>query len=144
MGRKQTVKLIEVDAGYDTCCLEWGGPRDKNGYGKSNRRINGKRINYAHRYFYTLEHGDIPDGMTIDHLCKNTSCCNVEHLEAVSHRDNLLRGNGWAAINARKTHCKNGHEYDSIRSDTGCRYCSICRKEYNRLQREKKRTRMVI
>lgn len=65
----------------------------------------------AHRWAYELFVGPIPDGLHVDHLCRNRRCVNPLHLEAVTQRENTLRGMGIAAINARKTHCPKGHEY---------------------------------
>jgi len=67
----------------------------------------------AHRAVFTEVKGDIPKGMTLDHLCRNKICVNPEHLEIVTQRENILRGNGKASINAKKTHCARGHEFTS-------------------------------
>jgi len=69
----------------------------------------GRRQEAAHRVSYRLYKGDIPEGLEIDHLCRVRSCVNPDHLEAVTRRENVLRGVGLAAINAVKTHCKHGH-----------------------------------
>lgn len=65
----------------------------------------------AHRWAYEHFVGPIPDGLTIDHLCRNTMCVNPEHLEPVSNVENVMRGEGACAKNSRKTHCKRGHEF---------------------------------
>jgi len=65
----------------------------------------------AHRWSYEHHVGPIPDGLTIDHLCRFTLCVNPEHLEPVTNVENVMRGEGACARNARKTHCKRGHEF---------------------------------
>jgi len=67
----------------------------------------------AHRWSYEFYVAPIPTGLTIDHLCRNTLCVNPEHLEPVTNVENVMRGEGACAKNARKTHCKRGHELTS-------------------------------
>ncbi len=84
----------------------------------------------AHRFAYELFIRKIPDGLTIDHLCRNHSCVNPSHLEAVTNRENILRGVSIVAKQARKTHCKNGHPLiagNLVRS-VKHRECLICRR----------------
>lgn len=90
-------------------CWEWTGYRCERGYGSfsPSRGVTA----YAHRIAFTQLRGPIPDRMDLDHLCRNTSCCNPDHLDAVPRRENILRGVGPAARNARKTHCIRGHEF---------------------------------
>jgi hypothetical protein len=90
---------------------------------------------YAHRVLYRLVNGPIPIGAEIDHLCRNRSCVNPDHLEAVSHRENLMRSPiAPAAINARKTHCKYGHEFTQTNTyvSSGRRRCRLCQAVYGR------------
>lgn len=68
---------------------------------------------------------ELPKGRDVDHLCGVTLCVNPAHLEVVTHRTNILRGNSPQAANARKTHCPRGHPYDMLTSSGG-RWCSIC------------------
>jgi hypothetical protein len=108
-------------------CWAWLGPKNPtSGYGTV--KASGKST-YAHRVAYTLTHGPIPDGLVIDHLCRNPVCVNPDHLEVVTHRENVLRGIGPAARNARKTHCKHGHPFDEGNTYTdkrGQRHCRSC------------------
>jgi len=73
--------------------------------------------------------------LEIDHLCRVRCCVNPDHLEAVTHRENILRGNTFAAVNAAKTHCPKGHEYtpENTRIHTGGRrQCIACSRAYDR------------
>ena len=86
----------------------------------------------AHRISYELNVGPIPEGLTLDHICKNPSCVNPSHLEAITMKENVLRGNGIAAQCARKTHCKRGHPLSGdnvhIHPMTRQRICRACRR----------------
>lgn len=64
----------------------------------------------AHRWAYEQIIGPVPDGLELDHLCRVRNCVNPAHLEPVTHRENMLRGHTFAAANARKSECINGHE----------------------------------
>lgn len=74
-------------------------------------------------------YGAIPEGLELDHTCRRNNCINPFHLEAVTGRENVLKGNGIAAINARKTHCKGGHLLDKL-DGRGHRTCSKCTLKY--------------
>lgn len=87
------------------------------------------RQRLAHRVMYEGLVGPIPAGLTLDHLCRNRACCNPEHLEPTTLRENTLRGEAVSAINARKTHCIRGHAFDSANTYEykGARHCRACR-----------------
>jgi DNA-binding XRE family transcriptional regulator len=89
----------------------------------------------AHRYSYELHKGLIPDGLTIDHLCKIRHCVNPQHLEVVTYQENNHRGNGMSGCHFRATHCPKGHPYSGdnlyVRPDGKGRGCKICRSEIN-------------
>ena len=121
----QLVPYLEpVDSG---CILSTSCINPVTGYSAIRRRIDGKLVHfYAHRVMYTHMVGPIPEGLTIDHLCKVHNCVNPKHLEAVTQRENVLRSNNMAAINARKTLCMRGHELTTIAPNK--RRCDTCAK----------------
>lgn len=109
-------------------CWEWIGCIDTSGYGRLSWQ---KRLQLAHRVMYELRKGPIPAGLTLDHLCRNPSCVNPEHLEPVTHRENVLRGAGATAKHARQTHCVRGHElvgHNLIIESYGGRRCRECKR----------------
>lgn len=83
----------------------------------------------VHRVVWTLWRKPIPQGLTIDHLCRNKGCANPRHLEPVAHRENVLRGVSPAARHAQKIHCTNGHEFtpENTYRYGGGRFCRACR-----------------
>lgn len=89
-------------------CWQWTGYKNKKGYGIISYKSKPKQI---HRLSYEIYKGRIPKDLTIDHMCRNTLCFNPDHLEAVTLKENILRGFSYAAMNARKTHCNHGHEF---------------------------------
>jgi hypothetical protein len=112
--------LSLIDASGD--CWEWTGYRDVHGYGGVHAE--GKQWK-AHGYLYTKLVGPVPVGLELDHLCRNKACVNPDHLEAVQHRVNSLRGRGAAAVNAARVTCPRGHRIEGVRG-TGQRYCLTC------------------
>lgn len=119
-------------------CWEWTGARS-DGYGHFTE--NGRQVK-AHRRAYELVNGPIPAGLTIDHLCRNRACINPSHLQSVTNRENILRGDGPTAENARKTHCPRGHLLDGdnlrqARALRGMRECRICYNDKRNQQRAK-------
>lgn len=116
-------------------CWQWTGARRGSptvlGY-YGGLQVDGRQL-AVHRYVYELLVGPIPDGLQIDHLCRNPPCCNPDHLEAVTQRTNLLRGNGISAKNASRTHCAQGHEYtpeNTVYRKGRGRWCRACNRMY--------------
>ena len=125
--------MSKLDVNEETECWVWIGPHNRTGYGLF--KIGGER-RLAHRVSWELHRGPIPDGLTIDHLCRNRECVNPEHLEPVTQVENNLRrpdpnggGGGWARLQRAKTHCPAGHLYDELNTYHwgGGRYCKTCR-----------------
>lgn len=103
-------------------CWIWDKPNLGRGYGQF--------FGGAHRWSYEFFVGEIPEGLHLDHLCRNRACVNPCHLDPVPRRINILRGTSQSAINARKTHCVRGHPFDSGNTyvtPDGRRQCRTCR-----------------
>ena len=101
----------------------WPWQRSTNGRGYGRVRVNGKQTG-AHRVAYEFRKGPIPAGLEIDHLCRQRSCVNPDHLEAVRHQVNVLRGVGASAQCARQITCKNGHPFTVGRRQRACLQCN--------------------
>ena len=127
------VEFREKVALTETGCWEWPTRIAPNGYG---RIYHAGRDYYAHRVFYTAEHGPVEPTLDIDHLCRNRRCVNPAHLEAVTRKVNLNRG---AGTGPRKTHCIRGHSladaYEDKRGGRQCRTCTMQRAAEKRAER---------
>ena len=117
-------------------CWIWSGTFWPNGYGMfALQRVPGEPARYvlAHRYSFELNGGVIPEGLVIDHLCRVRACVNPSHLEPVTNRENLVRGEGFVGQQARRTHCaRGGHSLSGenlVVDRNGWRSCRTCRKE---------------
>lgn len=110
-------------------CWVWQGYRTAHGYGRIG-------ADYAHRLTYELVVGPIPDGLQLDHLCRNRGCCNPAHLEPVTMAENIRRGYGHGS----ETHCPQGHPYDeanTYRPKRGGRMCRTCKRNRDRAGRSR-------
>jgi hypothetical protein len=122
-------------------CWIWTSRKNAGGYGIF--YVNGRGMP-AHRYSYELVAGPIPDGLHLDHLCRNRCCVNPAHLEPVTCAINVHRGFGPAALNALAEHCPQGHQYDEANTYhyKGRRYCRACLRA-RASEREKKTKRWL-
>lgn len=117
----------------DAGCWEWTAFRVPAGYGQIKWR---GRTRVAHCVVYETLVGPVPDGLELDHVCKNRACVNPAHLEPVTHAENMRRG-----AYANKTHCKSGHAFTPDNTYThptrGTRDCLTCRRKATRKHYEK-------
>lgn len=125
-------------------CWLWTKATNQKGYGAiTYKGLKEKRV---HRISYMLYVGKIKPGLSIDHLCRNRNCFNPNHLEAVTNKENIIRGHSPSARNKRKTKCKNDHALSGenlvIRKgkhgpERNCRLCLRAYKKQYRLRRKK-------
>lgn len=118
----------------NTGCTLWFGVSLPAGYGRINL---GGQQKLAHRVAYELANGPVPDGLVIDHMCNTPACINPAHMKATTQTKNTLRSEvAPTAINARKTHCDQGHELSGdnlyLSADGAYRICRTCSLEGQR------------
>jgi len=129
--------LNRIENVSESGCWLWVGSL-RGGYGILYAQ--GRRVS-VHRYSYEWFVGPVPQGFLLDHLCRVRNCVNPDHLEPVTNRENVLRGIGPTAENARKTHCIRGHALtgENLYVNQGSRYCQAC----FRLRRQGRRSGRV-
>lgn len=122
-------------------CWEWTSTTLPGGYGtfrvapQSRPDLQQKAV--AHRVAYQLEVGPIPNGLQLDHLCRNRSCVNPAHLEAVTQQENIRRGEVGRNMSDKKC-CPKGHAYSSDNTRinaSGARVCRLCQRDHARRYR---------
>ncbi len=122
----------KVEKVATTDCWLWTGALNSRGYGCWG--VEGKS-QLTHRLAYEALVGPIPDGLTIDHLCRVRACCNPAHLEPVSTGENTRR-----ALSYPITVCPSGHAYtpeNTLRNSAGNRHCRVCQNARRRVARER-------
>lgn len=134
----------KVDFEAPNGCWEWLGALNA-GYGVvADVGPKPRRTLKVHRAMFENVVGPIPEGLQLDHLCKNTKCCNPEHLEPVTPRENTMRSDGFSRHFAEKTHCPRGHEYagDNLYiQPRGGRACRTCARDSERVRQAAKRAK---
>lgn len=109
-----------------TPCWVYTGYIKPEGYGEG--YLNGAKV-YVHRVAYENLVGPIPEGLQLDHLCRNRACFNPLHLEPVTSRENTMRGENWSAKRAVQTECLRGHAFTDENTyvrPNGTRWCKEC------------------
>lgn len=129
------ISAVRPDLGH---CWLWTASLDGKGYGKIG--VKGKLLQ-AHRLSYEMVLGAIPDGLVLDHLCRIRHCVNPGHLEPVTQRVNLLRGQTLTAKEVQVTHCPQDHPYDEANTYQygNNRKCRACRREHRMAFDERQR-----
>lgn len=115
-----------MDKNIENGCWNWTGAIGHWGYGNLKWDKDGK-YKRAHKLAYELVIGPIPEGLVLDHLCRNRACCNPSHLEPVTMKENLHRG-----LQGNKTHCPHGHPYSPENTwieKNGTRHCRECHRQ---------------
>ena len=123
----------------DTGCWLWSKALTDDGYGRLEYC---KRKWLAHRFVYELLVGPIPDGLELDHRCRNRACVNPAHLDPVTKRVNWERGESYTRKLAAQSHCKRGHEFtpeNTAVTSQGNRECRSCRQVHADRRRKRER-----
>ena len=120
-------------------CWNWKGGLNTKGYGEY---WDGQRMVRAHRFVFEKFKEKIPKDLQLDHLCRNPSCVNPEHLEIVTNKENIRRGENHVAKKMAQTNCIKGHKLNGLNlyiTPSGHRRCKICQRDrYNKFMEGKK------
>lgn len=144
MTRRNTIEDLYRKTVTDSSgCQVWTACKSQDGYGRV--KWSGKLL-MAHRVAFEDKHGPIPEGLVIDHLCRNRACINVDHLRVVTRRENTLAEGSLATskMHSMKTHCVNGHALvveNLVRGGAnGKRTCKTCTRATVARYMERKRS----
>lgn len=139
MRKKTALQRFEENICYAGDCIAWVGMTTRHGYGWV--QINhGKKVKrmMAHKFAWELTNGKVPEGLVLDHVCRNKGCVNPAHLEPVTNAENVRRGAKFI------THCPRGHEYTPentyyMKRNRTHRKCRACHRdqEYERRRTKK-------
>ena len=127
------VSIRKKEGPLSTEC--WDTINSKDSYGYNRISIDGK-MHKAHKFAYEHYKESVPEGLELDHLCRNRWCCNPEHMEVVTHTENVRRGKSPSQLVIQTGLCKKGlHSMnDAILKADGTRHCRKCKEKYDRLK----------
>lgn len=136
-GKTPLERFVEKIQYREDGCWQWTGTITRKGYGLFHHH----KMVAAHRWAFIHFRGSIPDQLQIDHLCRNRACVNPSHLDVVTNRENVVRGN--EARGGLRSHCDQGHEYTEANTywNNGNRFCRECRRRFNREAKERARAK---
>jgi len=147
---KAMKRIFPRTVALENGCIEWTGPTNWRGYGTTHYNDGLFKSDKVHRVFYYLQVGIIPPLMTIDHMCNNTKCVNVEHMQLATRADNTRRRNKDPSM---IEYCKRGHHLagDNLiitwrgrkEVHVRTRKCRACHNEEARLYRAKKKSELT-
>jgi hypothetical protein len=142
---ERVVEASEPSPNGWTGCWVWTGTPRHDGYGRMSIGSRGtQREHLVHRLSYEWIVGKIPEGLVIDHLCRNRACVNPAHMEPVTNVENVMRGEGFSATHARKTYCPAGHKLAGRNLSKwhlkhGQRKCATCHAAREQVRRDRTR-----
>lgn len=120
-----SLRSVDLPAPPTTPCVPWTGRIRDDGYGTLG-------VKMAHRAVWEDAIGPIPDGLELDHLCRNRACVRLDHLEPVTHQENIRRAKAYQVL---KETCKHGHTGEYRNDASGKRYCAGCKRDRTRAER---------